>query len=359
MVHEKAGRNVTEPNTVYNIIRDQFKARESKLEQFIGNPARLDTPITKCKVAQSIHKLRNNRAPEYDQITPEILKYAPTESHDLIAESFNNIFPKHEYINVGHGLLTALQKGRSTSNILWCHRFLAARIQNVQEGIMVTGIEMILPFDTTERTKLIEIVESFLREDEMRIIRILFSNTTLDIKSSSNISNSFDANAGSPQGDDLSGRFSIIYLEKALCDQVDNDHVTGEQYYAINSKGSPADKCIYADNTNLISNCTEKKKLQLMLVTPTSAEFNLQINDTKTEHTVLKKSEKLGSLMCDQEDILRRKQLSTTALHNLKNNWTKKNRIREHVQLKHYKTIAKPVLMYNSQTWDLTVNDEP
>ena len=203
----------------------------------------------------------------------------------------------------------------------------------------------------------------------MRIIRILFSNTTLDIKSSSNISNSFDANAGSPQGDDLSGRFFIIYLEKALCDQVDNDHVTGEQYYAINSKSSPADKCIYADNTNLISNCTEKKKLQLMLVTPTSAEFNLQINDTKTEHTVLKKSEKeneechsmkkLGSLMCDQEDILRRKQLSTTALHNLKNIWTKKNRIREHVQLKHYKTIAKPVLMYNSQTWDLTVNDEP
>ena len=355
MVHEKAGRNVTEPNTVYNIIRDQFKAKESKLEQFIGNPTRLDTPITKCEVAQSIHKLRNNRAPEYDQITPEILKYAPTESHDLIAESFNNIFPKHEYINVGHGLLTALQKGRSTSNILWCHRFLAARVQNVQEGTMLTGIDMILPFDTTERTKLIEIVESFLREDEMRIIRILFSNTTLDIKSSSNISNSFDANAASPQGDDLSGRFFIIYLEKALCDQVDSDHVTGEQYYA--------------DNTNLISNCTEKKKLQLMLVTPTSAEFNLQINDTKTEHTVLKKSEKeneechsmkkLGSLMCDQEDILRRKQLSTTALHNLKNIWTKKNRIREHVQLKHYKTIAKPVLMYNSQTWDLTVNDEP
>ena len=159
MVHEKAGRNVTEPNTVYNIIRDQFKAKESKLEKFIGNPTRLDTPITKCEVAQSIRKLRNNRAPEYDQITTEILKYAPTESHDLIAESFNNIFPKHEYINVGHGLLTALQKGRSTSNILWCHRFLAARVQNVQEGIMVTGIDMILPFDTTERTKLTEIVQ--------------------------------------------------------------------------------------------------------------------------------------------------------------------------------------------------------
>ena len=32
------------------------------------------------------------------------------------------------------------------------------------------------------RAKLIDILESFLREDEMHIIRILFSNTTLDIK---------------------------------------------------------------------------------------------------------------------------------------------------------------------------------
>ena len=57
---------------------------------------------------------------------------------------------------------------------------------------------MTLAFDTIKRTKLIEILESFLREDEIRIIRILLSNTTLDIKSSSNISNPFDENVGSP-----------------------------------------------------------------------------------------------------------------------------------------------------------------
>ena len=62
--------------------------------------------------------------------------------------------------------------------------------------------------------------------------------------------------------------------------------------------------------------------------------------------------------MGGQEDILRRKQLSTTALHNLKKIWMRKNRIREHVQLKLYKTIVKPVLMYNSQNWGVTVNDE-
>ena len=134
--------------------------------------------------------------------------------HDLIAESLNNIFTKHEYINVGHGLLTALQKpgtpkgptkslrpmillimlrkaisnivltriqptveeylshsqiayrhGRSPSDIVWCHRFLAARVQKFQEEIMIIGTNMTSAFDTMKRTELIEILELFIRED--------------------------------------------------------------------------------------------------------------------------------------------------------------------------------------------------
>ena len=115
MAHDRAGRNTTEPNAVYNIIRDHIKAhfndpKESKLEPFIGNSRPLDTPITKDEAAKSTHKLRNNRAPGYDQIQLELLKYAPNELDDLTAESLNNIFAKTKYIIVGHGLLTALQK---------------------------------------------------------------------------------------------------------------------------------------------------------------------------------------------------------------------------------------------------------
>ena len=333
-------------------------------------------------MVKSIHKLRNNRAPRYDEIPPELLKYAPPELHDLIAESLNNIFAKHKYINVGHGLVTALQKtsepkgptkslrlviflimlrkvisnivltriqptveeylshsqsayrhDRSTSDIVWCHRFLTACVQKFQEEIMITGKYMTSAFDTkTFDSKLIEILESFLREDEIRIIRILLSNTTLDIKSSSNISKPFDTNVGSPQGDGLSGCLFTIYLEKALCtlhDRVDNNHVIGEHSYAVGSKSTLQDEYIYAEDTDLINDCAEKTKRQLELVNPTFLEFNLQINDTKTQHTVLKRSDKkneewrstkkLGSLMGDQEDILHRKQLSTTVLQNLNN----------------------------------------
>ena len=60
--------------------------------------------------------------------------------------------------------------------------------------------------------------------------------------------------------------------------------------------------------------------------------------------------------MGGQQEILRRKQRSTRALHNLNNIWTRKNRIKEHVAVKRYKTIVKLVLMYSSQEWGL--NDE-
>ena len=108
---------------------------------------------------------------------------------------------------------------------------------------------MVSAFDTINRTKLIEILESFLREDEIRIIRILLSNTTLHIKSSSNISNPFDTNLGSPQGNGLTGCLFIIYFEKALRtlrDQVDNNYATDEHSYAVSSKSTLPDECIYA-----------------------------------------------------------------------------------------------------------------
>ena len=103
--------------------------------------------------------------------------------------------------------------------------------------------------DTLKRRNLIEILELFPQEDKIRITRILLSNTTLDIKSSSNISKPFDTNVVSLQGDVLSGSLFIIYLGKALRtlrDREDNNHVTDEHSYTVSSKSDLPDECIYA-----------------------------------------------------------------------------------------------------------------
>ena len=132
------------------------------------------------------------------------------------------------------------------------------------------------------------------------------------------------------QGDGLRGCLFIICLVKALRtlpDRVDNGHVTSEHSYAVSFKSTLPYEYIDSDGTDLINDCVEKKKRHLQLVSYTFVEFNLQINDTKTEKKRSDKekewrtTKKLGSLMGDQEDILRRYQLSTTALHNLNDMW--------------------------------------
>ena len=100
-----------------------------------------------------------------------------------------------------------------------------ACVQKFQEDIMITSIDMFSSFDTIIKIKLIEILELFLQENEILIIKILLSNTAIDIKAFSNISNHFDTNMGSLKGYDLSRCLFITHFEKALCtlrDRVDN-----------------------------------------------------------------------------------------------------------------------------------------
>ena len=86
--------------------------------------------------------------------------------------------------------------------------------------------------------------------------------------------------------------------------------------------------------------------------------------DNGMKITLTKESEswrtvkKLGSLLGVTEDINRRKQLSMAALYKINNLWIRKDRIKQSTKLKLYKTLVKPVLLYNSGTWSLTQKEE-
>ena len=201
----------------------------------------------------------------------------------MITTVLNNIFQKHEQIDIGKGILAPIQKtnakqgpvkklrpvillpmirkvmsniilfriqpkvdkylsqsqsayrpGRSTSDIVWLHRFLAARIQKFEEEIYITGIDMSNAFDTIRRSTLIETLQSFLEEDEVRMIRVLLSNTTLEIKTNNIPTQSFTSNTGSPQGDGLSGCLFDIYFEmflRKLRDELDSSAIPTEIKY--------------------------------------------------------------------------------------------------------------------------------
>ena len=66
-------------------------------------------------------------------------------------------------------------------------------------------------FDTIKRDRLI--LTTFLDDDAIRMIRLLFTNTTLEIRLQEAKTETFESNIGSPQGDSLSGITFNIYLE--------------------------------------------------------------------------------------------------------------------------------------------------
>ena len=82
------------------------------------NDHQLEHEITLNKVTKSVTKLNNNRAPGYDKITTEMIKYCPEELHQKITSILNNCISNKLDINAGFGLLAPLQKPGKTKGPL-------------------------------------------------------------------------------------------------------------------------------------------------------------------------------------------------------------------------------------------------
>ena len=133
---------------------------------------------------------------------------------------------------------------------------------------------------------------------------------------------------------------------------------------AEQSVTSLPNEMIYADDSDFIStDITRDEKIQ-NIAKPILERHSLIVNEDKWEKTTITKgtaeeekgwrnTKKLGSLLGDYEDMKRREQLSTAVMKSTKKIWpTSKLRINK--KLKIYKSIVKPILTYNMQTWGLT-----
>ena len=78
------------------------------------NKHQLENEISNDEVKKSISKLNNNRAPGYDKITAEMIKYGPEELHQKITTILNNCVSNNIDIKTGFGLLAPLQKPGKT-----------------------------------------------------------------------------------------------------------------------------------------------------------------------------------------------------------------------------------------------------
>ena len=174
--------------------------------------------------------------------------------------TFERIKPNYErYISQSQ---SAYRTNRSTADLVWAHRWIAAKVQKEHITVYITGLDMSSAFDTILREDLIKVLEYILHEDEIRMVRLLLSNTSLDIKISGVETEKFISNIGSPQGDGISGVLFNIYLEDCLRRmryELNEKDPLMEHSYCKTKKTSLPEEEIYADDTDFISDSLERK----------------------------------------------------------------------------------------------------
>ena len=419
IVHDKEGKNVTEPQQIYEIVKEHFqkqffKEDQEEVERFVGPPRPLNRPITATEVAKASGAMANGKAA--NGISAELVKYGPHCLHKKIASTINSIFSVHKDVSTGNSMLIPLQKpppkpkgpvknlrpinllpiirkilskiglgradqelnnylsytqsayrtGRMTTDIVWAYRWIIAKIQEYDITMYVTGIDMSSAFDTMERNKLLEVVAQFMCEDNQRILRVLLSETSVEIKIKGAESQAFKSNIGGPQGDSYSGPQFTTYFENSLKAVREENDITLEEDYP--------EEMIYADDYDNLTTDVQKKERFKTNAKEILGRDNLLVNEDKTEETVLRRNKhdrrnktknepwrdtiKLGSKLGDPEDIVRRKQLARVKLIQMKKILRRKKVVRISKKLKLYNALVKSVLTYNSCTWGLTKKDE-
>ena len=268
----------------------------------------------------------------------------------------SRIAPKvDEYLSPSQ---SGFRSGRSTADVLFGYRWLCAKAQRQRVSIELLGVDLSRAFDTIRRDKLLDILQTFLGESEMRIIRLLLADTSLEPRLSTGECHAFATSIGMPQWDSLSPVLFTVYLEAALRD-LRSRLPTRPQTNA----NLPLD-VEYADDTDFIS--TSRLFLDdIERIAPAClAEWSLTINASKTERSSVcrhadrvdeewRMTCKLGSLLGEAEDVARRKQLANVAFRKLSTVWFRRSRISLPVRLRLYESFVVPVLIYNRGTWGL------
>ena len=112
---DDTGKSITNEKKMYEIIRNHFSQHfyndsHKTLQQFSGEPRKLQNEIKAKEVTTAVSKMSNNKTGGHDQITVEMIKYAPLEIHIEIANTLNNIFEHHIDTEIGKGILLPLPK---------------------------------------------------------------------------------------------------------------------------------------------------------------------------------------------------------------------------------------------------------
>ena len=252
---------------------------------------------------------------------------------------------------------SGFRRGRSTADVVFGYRWLCAKAQRQRVTYRISMHRPKSRFRHHPPRQ--EVLQSFLDEPELRMIRFLLAATSLEPRLSTGECHAFASTIGTPQGDSLSPVLFTVYLEAALRD-----------LRSSLPPRPPADAKLpldveYADDIDFIS-YSRPYLNEIERIAPVClGEWSLQINAAKTERTSVirqvdrtheswRTTRKLGSLLGEVEDVTRRMQLANVSFHKMWTVWFRGAQISLLLRLRLYSAFVLPVLTYNMGTWGLT-----
>ena len=265
----------------------------------------------------------------------------------------------------------AYKQSRSCADLVWAQRMLISVVKNKQWELSKIGIDMSSAFDTIKRRTILSLLEEAgCDSDEIRLVRYLLSNTKLKVRVGNALSTEFESTLGAFQGDSLSGKWFTLVLAGAL----NNVRVAVKRSPVPISAEETPEEWEYADDVDFIDEDMEELKRFLPEIRDVLLEWNLFVNESKTEFTrfylanvddldengkkirlnkleAWRSTKSLGSLLDCTQDIRRRINLGNAAFSNYQKCWLKSSKIPLKTKLQLYNALVMSVMMYNCNSW--------
>jgi|GEM_PF-4699558 len=286
------------------------------------------------------------------------------------------------YISINQA---AYRKGRSATELVSVMKNLAEKaITSTEYKINFLMLDMSKAFDSVNRNTLLQDLKNYIQPDELHIISILLHDVDLTVRCGKTKGEKFSTNKGIPQGDSLSPVLFTLYLSRALAIEQDErqtyEHSYAKAYcqnlqnipielegheYSKNKRDNFSIDQQFADDIGWASTSNDDIDFIKNTVPEKLQERHLKINEDKTEEYEIKRDGNenwkkciyLGSMLGNEEDINRRKQLAMTAFFKHKHILTSK-KINLKTRMRLLDAYVTSIFMYNSELWTLTKKQE-
>ena len=220
---------------------EKFNKFTTATKQKQENQTYINVKITNSEVNSAIKSLKNNRSPGYDNIVAEIMKILSSTTIDKLIHIINTTINNKQPHQLGLGILpsipkhnktkkvenarpiillstirkiislitlnrlrptienylspsqTAYRKGRSIEDIVWTLKLEIASTLSTNNKITIQGIDLSSAFDSVNRVKMMEILNTICSEEDMKLIHFLLNDTSLGVRTKE-VGPTFDTN---------------------------------------------------------------------------------------------------------------------------------------------------------------------